>query len=144
MKRYLTLLYIGLLVSYLIVLFVLTMMPPAHPAEQRVHLVPFYMIARDIYYGGWRFLINTLGNIVAFMPLGILVSVLRGNKTSLLLVALSGCALSAAIEVLQWNFTQRVLDIDDVILNTLGAIAGYMCYTVIERIQPRWAHALLP
>ena len=34
--------------------------------------VPFHSISNDLRHGGWGFVINFLGNIVAFMPFGLL------------------------------------------------------------------------
>lgn len=130
-------LLIVLLIAYLAVLFALTLLPPRYPAQQRVHLVPFYMIIRDIYWGGWRFLINTLGNIAAFVPLGVLVPLIWRRRWSFWTIAFCGFSLSFVIEVLQFLFTQRVADVDDLTLNTLGALVGYGCYLILIRLRDR-------
>lgn len=136
-------LFIILLIGYLAVLFALTLMPPRYPAQVRVHLVPFSMIIRDIYWGGWRFLINTLGNIAAFVPLGVLLPLIWRRRWSFAKIALWGFALSLTIEVLQFLFTTRVADVDDLTLNTLGAIAGYLCYLILMRLRERHVRAAI-
>lgn len=130
-------LLIFLLIAYLAVLFTLTLMPPRFPAQRRIHLVPFSMIARDMYWGGARFVINTLGNIAAFVPLGALLPLIWHRRWSFSTIALGGFALSLTIEVLQLVFTQRVADVDDLTLNTLGALAGYGCYLLLRRRRDR-------
>ncbi len=73
---------------------------------------------------------NFFGNIIMFIPLGIFLVWLY-NK-SLGKVALIGFLASVAIESIQYlNMFAgyyRYVDVDDVILNTLGAIIGYWIY----------------
>jgi glycopeptide antibiotics resistance protein len=105
------------------------MRSPRYIVADRVHLVPFQTIAAEIQHGGWSFLVNVPGNIVAFVPLGLLAPLwqplFRGAKTIFLL----GLLTSLGIEMLQWTFTVRVVDIDDVLLNVCGAVLGYWLYT---------------
>lgn len=117
-----------LLVLYLAVLLWLTMRSPSYVVADRVHLIPFQTIAGQLRLGGWSFLVNVPGNIVAFMPLGLLAPLwqpfLRSGKAIFLL----GLLTSLGIEMLQWMFTARVVDIDDVLLNVCGAVLGYCLY----------------
>jgi glycopeptide antibiotics resistance protein len=75
---------------------------------------------------------NTLGNVVLFLPLGILLPLLFPGFRSLGRVALLAAFLSLSIETIQFfsafigNF--RAVDIDDVLLNTLGACVGFVIY----------------
>ena len=69
--------------------------------------------------------INLLGNFVAFMPLPFFVAIFfskpRSYKKMLVTVLLS----VIAIELLQFLFLTGATDIDDVILNTSGAMLFY-------------------
>jgi glycopeptide antibiotics resistance protein len=79
------------------------------------------------------FLLNLLGNIVLFMPLGFLVDALSGvagNKFSVIAIAFF---LSLSIELLQMVFMIGVYDADDVLLNTLGAYLGLSVYRLLVR-----------
>jgi glycopeptide antibiotics resistance protein len=73
--------------------------------------------------------VNVLGNIILFVPLGWLtaVIVLHAPSTPALQGLRRGClaglALSLSIEVLQY-FLGRAADVDDVLLNTAGAVLG--------------------
>jgi glycopeptide antibiotics resistance protein len=125
-----------LLVIYLLVLLWLTLLilPGDHPAP---NLVPFRSIAYDLRKGGRDLQVNFLGNIVAFMPLGILIPLNRLRPTRAWQVAAWSAFLSAGIEVAQYFSGRRVADVDDVILNALGGLIGYTFYRAWLRITSR-------
>lgn len=125
-----TLLYLG-------ALFFLTMLPASRPVAQYNNVVPFRSIIFDIQRGGLLLLLNVIGNIIAFMPVGLLVPQLSARRRGWLTVALSALVLSGSIEVLQGTLTRRVSDIDDVLLNVFGALLGYGLFLVIRRIAAR-------
>lgn len=66
-------------------------------------------------------------NIFMFMPLGFLLPFIWKEMRSPFKVLLAGAGYSLAIEVCQL-FNNRVTDIDDLIMNTLGALAGYIVW----------------
>lgn len=67
---------------------------------------------------------NTVLNIILFMPFGFLLPAVWKEYRSLKTVALAGLLLSLFIEILQ-IFTFRLTDVDDLITNTAGSVAGY-------------------
>lgn len=79
-----------------------------------------------------------VGNIVAFMPFGFLLSLIRG-KTSLIYILLATMLYSICIEFSQFlvgqliGYGYRHVDIDDVILNTLGGVLGYAMYKLMPK-----------
>lgn len=79
-------------------------------------------------------LLNLIGNTAMFVPLGIVwPSVFRQLDThGKVLAAGVGCSL--LIEVLQLPFFDRVSDIDDLILNSLGFLIGYGVYLLVRRV----------
>ena len=101
----------------------------AHP--QTVNLVPFWGLGQSLAAGSLAVLINIIGNIVAFMPIGLLLPLWHTRGRRLRNGALIGCGLSITIESLQWIQGQRVTDVDDVMLNTLGAVLGYLVFWVL-------------
>nr|WP_303652537.1 VanZ family protein [Paludisphaera mucosa] len=116
------------MVVYLFLLLTLTLayknaQPP--PASERIRLTPFESITRDLSRGGRGFWVNIVGNVVVFTPLGA-AFVLLGSRPRLWHAALAGLALSAAIEAAQSRSGSRFSDVDDVILNTLGAALGFV------------------
>lgn len=76
------------------------------------------------------------GNVLVFVPFGLLLPILwvRSRRVSQLLFA--AVLASLAIEILQLTLRlagviSRSIDIDDVILNTLGALLGWAVWRVI-------------
>jgi glycopeptide antibiotics resistance protein len=81
---------------------------------------------------------NTYGNVALFMPLGILLPLISTRFQSLKRMLLLALCVSLTIETLQFVLrfvgNPRAVDIDDVILNTLGACVGYVIYRVAMRL----------
>ncbi len=98
--------------------------------EPGVNLVPFSMIVTDVKEGGRNFIVNILGNLVVFLPLGFAMPILGGRATRAWHVALTGALLSAGIELAQYELGRRVADIDDVLMNTTGAAVGYAIHAI--------------
>ena len=107
--------------------------------HQYLNLRPFKTIS--LY---WRLLIdpvrpiltrlavyNLAGNILLFLPMGVLIPAIweqfRKLSKILLLVAL----LVAAAELIQVLILAGSCDIDDLILNLLGAAAGYPLHKIL-------------
>lgn len=104
------------------------------PAE-RLRLYPIIDSVKELFnrHGGtwwvhsFYFFGNFFGNIVLFMPFA-LVMISVFNMTQVWKMAVVACLVSLTIEVLQYCTARGVADIDDVILNTTGAVAGfYLC-----------------
>ena len=103
-----------------------SMFPP------RINLIPFihmsdYAIKREA-------VINIVGNICLFIPTGIILPVLYRKLDRFLKVLLAGAGMSFAIEMIQLLFPGSVTDIDDLILNTAGAVIGFGIYRLFAAI----------
>lgn len=72
------------------------------------------------------FIRNVVGNVLLFVPFGLFVTHYVKNKSFLPTMLLS-LLVSCAIEFAQSSIG-RTADIDDVILNTLGGLFGYLLY----------------
>lgn len=77
--------------------------------------------------------INIVGNIVMFMPIGFLVPLLYDKLNSFIKVVLFGFTTSLIIELTQL-FLIRGTDVDDLMLNTMGAILGYFAFIIFKKI----------
>lgn len=77
--------------------------------------------------------INIIGNIVMFMPIGFLLPLIYTKINSYKKVLVIGFCTSLLIELSQL-FLTRGTDVDDLILNTLGSILGYLAFTIFRRI----------
>lgn len=80
------------------------------------------------------FYTNLFGNILIFIPLSVILISVFGVKASkkVLFYAL---LTSLTIEMLQYWFGAGVSDIDDVILNVIGAYIGIFVYKVFRKIS---------
>lgn len=96
------------------------------------NLMPFREILRyDI--GTKAFYKQVFGNILLFIPLGYFATSyckIKGLGTITLVSLLS----SLTIEVTQ-HYIGRTFDIDDIILNVVGGIAGFLIYTALNAIR---------
>lgn len=113
----------------------------------------FREIRRYIMYreqiGMAYFAINLLGNVVAFMPFGFLVPVMYREQRkgvsftghyfrSFLFVTLLGFLFSFVIETIQLVTKVGCFDVDDLFLNTLGVVLGYIIYYISKKIIGAW------
>ena len=83
---------------------------------------------------GWNSVITNLaGNIAAFAPFGFFLPMLcRAGKNvfgSVILTAL----FSLFVESVQLFSKVGAFDVDDIFLNALGGLAGYLCYYLVWR-----------
>ena len=103
---------------------------PSSIFPPRINLIPLvylfdYEIRREA-------LINVIGNTAMFIPIGIIwPGVLRQLDTARKTIG-AGIGLSLFIEILQLPFFDRVSDIDDLLLNSLGFIIGYGIFSIIK------------
>ena len=101
----------------------------------RINVIPLvylfdYPDMRDI-------LINVIGNTAMFIPLGIVwPSVYKGLDTHWKVIS-AGIGVSLCIEILQLLFYDRVSDIDDLLLNSLGFIIGYLLYLLAKQVSKK-------
>ena len=90
-------------------------------------------------FGSRLFIKNFVGNILLYMPFGLFVTAyLNSNKIfpTILLTIIS----SVSIEFVQL-LIGRVFDVDDIILNIIGALLGYFIYRLFDRFEdilPDW------
>lgn len=102
----------------------------------RYNLEPFAEIKRFINYKDVSFsmyLLNVVGNIVVFIPMGFLLPLL-GSKGRFLPTFLASFGISLCIECVQLITKVGVFDVDDLILNTLGGIIGFVLCFIVHRI----------
>ena len=108
------------------------------PNEDGINIIPIVHIVRDLLelLTPQKTIIkehtiqNIIGNIILFIPLGIFLPLLIDKYRCINKVILAAFICSVSIELIQLILRQfeiyRSVDIDDVILNTLGALLGFM------------------
>ena len=99
----------------------------------RINLLPVvYLFDYPIFREA---LINFIGNTAMFIPLGIVwPSVFKKLDTHGKVIA-AGVGYSLLIEIFQLPFFDRVSDIDDLILNSLGFLMGYGIYLLVRTLK---------
>ena len=94
------------------------------------NLIPFKTITLYILRQDRVAIINLLGNLVAFAPMGLFLPLLFKKQTKLQNFILTNIAIILAIESLQFLSLSGHFDIDDLILNLLGALIIYGLYKI--------------
>ena len=78
--------------------------------------------------GVWPLIYHMIGNMIWFVPLGLIGPLSKKVFRTVQSTMMIGILLSVSIEVMQWVFHTGISDIDDIWLNVLGALAGYMIW----------------
>ena len=76
---------------------------------------------------------NFLGNIILFVPLGVLLPMVTGWK-KIWKTMVAGISFSLFIEIIQLITSRGCFDFDDVILNGLGTVMGIGLYYVAQKL----------
>lgn len=126
-----------LIIIYALILFQLLTNTEMN-ASSGINIVPFTEILR-YEVGSTQFYVNVIGNILVFLPFGYFVSsYIKATKVShILLVTL---ITSFTIEFVQ-HYIGRSFDIDDILLNVIGSIIGFLLYigfTAIKKHLPKF------
>lgn len=76
---------------------------------------------------------NLTGNIVGFVPFGFILPLLLNRFRSFKKMTLATFCLSLTFELLQLIFRFGSFDVDDLILNTVGGMIGYIPVKLINK-----------
>lgn len=111
--------------------------------DTMLNLVPFSMFIDYVKswteYGSTDLLsiaTNVLGNVMLFMPLGLLPALLF-QKVTWKHALLIGFTMALLTEVGQY-YIMRNASIDDIILNAVGTICGHLLYTLLRTTYPHF------
>ena len=104
-------------------------------ANSVMFLRPFHFILNLQNCFRWSGLTgNTLGNIVLFIPLGVLLPCVWKWARAWYRTAIVAFTFSLSLEVIQLLTRKGCFDLDDLFLNTLGAIVGYGVIALIKKV----------
>lgn len=124
-------LYMLLAIVYFLLLYYL-LLSMENDASSGVNFIPFKEMTR-FKFGSKMFMYNVVGNIVLFIPFGYFISdVLKAKKISHILVV--SVIVSLTAEIIQSQIG-RAFDVDDILLNVIGSIVGFMIYISIQAIK---------
>ncbi len=89
----------------------------------------FYVYREQL--GMKAFLLNDIGNVIAFIPFGFFLPIVtRMGRRSLITVPVC-FAFSLCLEVIQLLTRVGSFDVDDILLNTIGGILGFLLYRLL-------------
>lgn len=80
---------------------------------------------------------NLAGNVVVFIPLGFLLPLMSDELQKFSDMFLNVFTFVLGIEVFQLFSAFGAFDVDDILLNCVGAVIGYGCYKVTASIMEK-------
>ncbi|WP_078553506.1 VanZ family protein [Bacillus alkalicellulosilyticus] len=106
--------------------------------EVNINIIPFYSIIGSFNVGMIQSIWQNGGNLILLFPLGLYLPFIINKRLSYKKVLLFACLVTLTIEVFQGivgvlGYNHRTVDIDDVLLNTIGCMLGYF---IINKIIP--------
>lgn len=116
-----------------IILFKFSFSPAELPHLRNINLVPF---AESVIVNGKVDFSEIFQNLFAFIPFGVLISVIL-EKKSFLTKLLPAFFVSLAFETLQFTFSIGASDITDLITNTLGGLVGIGIFLFLKKLFKR-------
>lgn len=110
--------------------------------EYHYNLVLFKEIKRFWIYReqlGWVSFANLFGNVLIFMPFGFFMP-MASRYRSFFLTLFYSFGLSLLVETFQLFTKVGSFDVDDLLLNTIGGVIGYIFFVICNTIR-RWHDA---
>lgn len=80
---------------------------------------------------------NLVGNIVVFIPFGLLFPYVHRRGKNFLVMLLNVLLLVLGIEIFQLFSAFGAFDVDDILLNCAGAVIGYLGYLFWESLKEK-------
>lgn len=105
----------------------------------RYNLVLFQEIRR--FWRLWRVVgiqaafLNLAGNVLGFVPFGFFVPILNKRLRKSIVITVLGFLMSLTVELIQLVTKVGCFDVDDLLLNTLGAFFGYLFFWICNEIR---------
>ena len=140
-----------ILICYLIVVFWLLFLQvgstdrASYFDSRRIHIIPFESSFNSIklalnnnfatqHKQHYRYITlrNFAGNILLFLPWGFLAPLIFPRFQKSVGIFISTAIFSITAEIAQFIFIVGVADIDDVLLNLLGALIGFYVYSFLN------------
>lgn len=101
--------------------------------EHSLNLIPFRFITETWDMGVRKQITQTIANILMFLPLGFIFPVAFKKARTFYKTTICMLLFSFLIEFVQY-FIGRSADIDDLILNTSGAMLGYFLFYKLSKL----------
>lgn len=133
---YKEMIYLGFII-YIMVLFRVVTFQDINFSD--FNITPFKEILR-YQFGSRLFFKNVVGNMLMFVPYGFFISYILEEKKPFVPFVLT-LLVSITIETTQYKIG-RVFDIDDIFLNVIGGILGYIIYKIIINFKNKLPSSL--
>ncbi len=109
--------------------------------KNKLNLIPFNTVLQYFSFTDISdlldFVINIFGNLIVFMPVGMFIPVFFGDRiwsSRITYVLIIGFLFSLGVESTQLITSVGVFDVDDLLLNTVGALIGWYLYRHIWKV----------
>ena len=111
---------------------------PDGRAEYSYNLTLFKEIRRFLVYrehlGMRAMFLNVFGNMLAFMPFGFFLPVVWRRTDRWYTVTVMSLAMSLCVETVQLVSRVGSFDVDDLLLNTVGGLLGYLAFRLVRGV----------
>lgn len=106
-------------------------------ASKKFHmeLMPFWSYYEAIVKKDIEMALQILGNVLVFIPFGILLPEVWGRMRNMRYIILVATGASFTLELVQLTFKLGLFEFDDVFHNTLGAVIGYGLWRIWRKIK---------
>ena len=102
------------------------------------NLIPFRSIGVQLtHINEWWALKNILGNIISFIPFGFLLPIVYNKINSFFKFFASNILFILFVESFQFFTRIGCFDVDDIILNFVGSLCGYLVLLLVKVICGR-------
>ena len=125
-----------LLVEYMVLLLALAVLTRKVQPAQAFDFSPFWSYREVLRSGKDALLTQNIANVLAFVPIGLLLGCAFGRMKWWKALAIGG-GFSLLIEVLQFAFKRGFSEFDDVFHNVLGCAIGFGVYLLVAWLVMR-------
>ena len=112
--------------------------------SSRINLIPLQTITEfwnNLHGGGQSHaFINLAGNVVMFVPLGFFIPCVFRKADSFRHSMLYALITIVCVEIIQLVTLLGSLDVDDILLNMIGVVIGYLIYRLAEHLLKGLTH----
>lgn len=106
--------------------------------DYRYNLHLFKEIKRFIIYrkevGFESFMVNIAGNVLAFAPFGFVLPIISSSNRKFFNILILSFELTLGVELMQLLLKVGIFDVDDILMNTIGGVLGYILFLLFRKI----------
>lgn len=128
-------LFLCYLIFMMYVLFFAESLGRGNPSEEYTYNLHLFREIRRFWeyreiLGRDVVILNLLGNIFCFVPFGAILPILYRRARNFFLTFLLSFGFSFFVELIQLLTKTGSFDVDDLLLNTIGGVMGFLIFTL--------------